>query len=164
MRIGSYTSIVDGDGPSSPVPAAACCCSQPASGGPTISVRERSSSSSRWRCSRRERIERVFQLPPRPDHVVEQLHVLDRARELPSQLVGAVEQIQLAARLHPYAFEHDRAQRPAASAKRYGDHRGGRIGIDRRDAGAHPPHRRRSGRRDVFGAHAHAARDVFGVG
>ena len=29
-----------------------------------------------------DRIERILQLPPRPDHVVEQLHVFDRARQL----------------------------------------------------------------------------------
>ena len=60
------------------------------------------------------RIERVLQLAARPDEVVEQLHVLNRAGELAAELVGAIEQVQLAARLDPDALEHDRAERSSA--------------------------------------------------
>ena len=54
--------------------------------------------------SRRDRID-----------VVEQLHVLDRARELAAELVGAIEQVELAAGLDAHAFEDDRAERAAGS-------------------------------------------------
>ena len=64
----------------------------------------------------RDRIERVLQLPTRPHHVVEQLHVLDGARELTPELVGAIEQIELAARLDAHAFEDDCAEGAAGAA------------------------------------------------
>ena len=63
----------------------------------------------------RDRVERVLELAARPHDVVEQLHVLDGARELAPELVGAVEQVELAAGLDAHAFEHDRAERAAAS-------------------------------------------------
>ena len=68
----------------------------------------------------RDRVERVLQLAPRSHHVVEQLHVLDGARELASELVGAIEQVELAAGLDAHAFEDDRAERAAAAAQRHG--------------------------------------------
>ena len=85
----------------------------------------------RWRgrCGRADRetttrwaIEsNVFsQLPARPHDVVEQLHVLDGARELAAELVGAIEQIELAAGLDAHAVEDDRAERAAAAAQRHG--------------------------------------------
>jgi hypothetical protein len=55
----------------------------------------------------RDGIERVFQLPARPHDVVHQLHVLDGARELPAQLVGPIQQVELAARFDPDALEDD---------------------------------------------------------
>ena len=62
----------------------------------------------------RDRVERVLQLAPRSHHVVEQLHVLDGARQLTAELVGAIEQVELAARLDADAVEDDRAERAAA--------------------------------------------------
>ena len=63
----------------------------------------RSDTTTRWAIeskvfssSRRERM-----------HIVEQLHVLDRARQLPAELVGAIEQIELAAGFDPHTFEDD---------------------------------------------------------
>ena len=71
----------------------------------------------------RDRVERVLELALRPHDVVEQLQVFDGVGQLASELVGAVEQIELAARLDAHAFEHDRPERAAAAAKRH-RHRG----------------------------------------
>ena len=73
------------------------------------------------RCA--DRVERVLELAPRSHHVVEQLHVLDGARELAAELVGAIEQVELAAGLDPHALEDDRAERAAAAAQRHRDRR-----------------------------------------
>ena len=51
--------------------------------------------------------------------------------ELAAELVGAIEQVELAAGLDAHAFEDDRAERAAAAAQRHGDDRGRR----RRSAG-----------------------------
>ena len=41
----------------------------------------------------------------------------------PAELVGAIEQVELAAGLAAHAFEHDRAEGAAAAAERHRDHR-----------------------------------------
>ena len=115
----------------------------------------------------RDQIERVLELAPRSHHVIEQLHVLDRARELPPELVRTIEEVELSARLDADAFEHDRAERAPRPAKRNGQHRGdilevlGRIARRRHDFGAHAAHRGGGGRRRIVGVHARPARDVL---
>ncbi len=59
------------------------------------------------------------------DHLVEQLEVFDRVRHLPSELVGAIQEVQLAADIDPHAVEDDGAERAAVTAQRHGQ-RGGR--------------------------------------
>src|SRR6266566_9400024 len=71
----------------------------------------------------RDRIERVFKLLTRPHDGIEQLHRLDGAGQLSPELVGAIEQIELAARFDSYAFEDDRAERAAIAAQRNGHSR-----------------------------------------
>ena len=112
----------------------------------------------------RDRVERVLELAPRPHHVVEQLHVLDRARELAAELVGAIEQVELAAGLDAHAFEDDRAERAAAAAQRHGDRRGAASSSgERDDFRARAAHRRPppapSGRRRRRARRAPRARD-----
>ena len=86
------------------------------------------------------------------------------ARELPPELVGAVEQIELAAGLDAHAFEDDRAEGAPAAAQRNRHSRWTSSSAERDDLGACAAHRRRRGRRRVVGADAHAARDAGRVG
>jgi hypothetical protein len=65
-----------------------------------------------------DRVESVLQLAPRADHVVEQLQVLDHTRELSAQLVGPIQQVELAARFDAHAVEDDRASAPPAAQHR----------------------------------------------
>src|SRR5258708_4100787 len=78
----------------------------------------------RFRTSSRSASRRVWGVSARARDSVDKLHVLDRARELTSELVGLIEQIALAARLDAYTFEDDRAERASAAAERHRDHRG----------------------------------------
>ena len=112
----------------------------------------------------RDRIERVFQLSPRPQHIVEQLHVLDGVRELTAELVGPIEKVELAARLHAHAVEDDRPERPAAASER---HRHGarlRIVRTRHDFRPRPAHGDRCRRERVVRIDLNAAGQLLRIG
>ena len=53
-----------------------------------------------------QRIEGVVELAPRLQHVFEQQHVLNRRRKLAAHFVGALQQLDLAARIEPHAVHH----------------------------------------------------------
>ncbi len=99
----------------------------------------------------------------RPHHVVEQLHVFDGVRELTPQLVGAIQQIELAAGFHAHAVEHDRAERTTASAQRnrHGPRR--RSAEHRENLGTGAPHRGGGRRERVVGAHVNASREMLRI-
>ena len=109
------------------------------------------------------RIEGVLELPARPHHVFEELHVLDRARKLSPELVGAIEQVDLAPCLDPNTFEHDRAQGTPAAAERHGDHRRRLVARSRHDFGAVAAHGDRVRRGGIVGADLDTSREVGGV-
>ena len=109
-----------------------------------------------------DRVERVFELEPRPHDLVQQLQRLDGARQLAAELVGAVEQVELAAGFDPHAFEDDRAEGAAASAQR-DRHRRRRLVGRRRDFGARVPQGGGGRRERVLRADRDAADDVAGI-
>ena len=74
-----------------------------------------------------ERVECVLELAAGPQHGVEQQDIFNRGRELPSHLVGALEQVDLRSGLEPHLFHHERAQRASASFQRNGHRRRGRA-------------------------------------
>ena len=92
-----------------------------------------------------ERVERVLELAAGPQHGVEQQDIFNRGRELPSHLVGALEQVDLRSGLEPHLFHHERAQRASASFQRNGHRRRGRArrrGAHRRNFGTLAAQRR----------------------
>ena len=110
-----------------------------------------------------DRVERVLQLAARSHHVGKQLHVLDGARQLTPELVGAIEQRELAARLDADALEHNRAEGAACAAQRHRHGARDGVHVGRGDFGASAAHGRRRRRQHVVGADADAARDVLGI-
>ena len=112
----------------------------------------------------RDRVERVLELAPRANHVIEQLHVLDRARELTSELFGAGKQGQLAARLEPHRVAHDRSQRPPRAAQRDRQRQRNRFVLRRDELRAGAAHRRSRRRERIVCVDTDAPRDVLGVG
>ena len=55
---------------------------------------------------------------------VPQLEVFHRVGHLASELVGAIQQVQLAADIDPHGVEDDGAERPAVTAQRHSQHGG----------------------------------------
>ena len=94
-----------------------------------------------------DRIERVFELASRADHVVEQLHVLDRCRQLPAKFVGPVEEVDLADAFDADTFDDDGAEGAAPPAQwRWSPWRSRPPAVGGHDFGALAAHRHR-GRR-----------------
>src|SRR5204862_960142 len=112
----------------------------------------------------RDRVERILQLAAGSHHVIEQLHVFDSAGELPPELVGTIQEVELPTCLDAYALDDDRAERAPVTAQRDGDDgRSRRITGGRHDFGAGAAHRRGGGCGWILGRDADAARDGFAV-
>ena len=110
----------------------------------------------------RDRVERIFELAARPLDVLEELHVLDCARQLAAELVRAIEQRQLAPGFDPHTVEHDRAERPARAAERHGQRPRRPVVGGGQDVRPIAPHGRRRRRQRIVGADPDLAGQRFG--
>ena len=64
-----------------------------------------------------ERVERVFEQTPLPEHLFEQLDVLDAVRELTPEIAGQVEPLEGVGFVRPRALDDERAEGAAPAAQ-----------------------------------------------
>ena len=70
-----------------------------------------------------ERVERVLEQTPLPQHVLEELDVLDARGELPAEIPGKIEPLPVAQLVRDGAFDDERAQGAAPSTQGRDEHR-----------------------------------------